>query len=448
MARKRAVRWLGLLAGTAISVGFGGIAQAAGELPGVFLGNAQAALAQNTDIGADLATTAQQFCSCQGTDGKVVKDSAGMIAIGPLTRLFSSGGTTSAIYTRKTATSAVADNWSQVSNISLLGGMITADAIRGEAKIQVTKHAMTLSADKSVFTNLKIAGKSYPGNPAPNTVIRIPSVGTVTLNAQHKSNGLYSSKITVDALSVKITNPNGFTIPGVPIPIGLPLPPNVKLPSGAVVAVGHAVAGYNRQVPKADLSGSAYGSNASTQAAGVLFLHGIGRTAALNLGCEGTGGRVIKSQAESLDALNAASLNQAKSTAQSGTRNGGQFATMTSTVQSLSVLGGLIKGTNLTANAQETLTNGRLTASVAGSGFDSMTILGVPIPTTVKPNTGRALPGFGTVMINEQIKGAKPGDPTTVNGLHINVTAPNTLNIPVGTDIVFAHASVTVAPPQ
>jgi hypothetical protein len=447
MARDQAIRWFGFLAGTAMSMSLGGVADAANPLPGVFTGNAQAALAQATDVSASLATTAQQFCSCQGTNGQVIKNSVGAVSVGPLTALFSSGGTTSAIHTNKTANAAMADNWSEISNLSLLGGMITADAIRGEAKVQVTKGAVTLTTGSSAFTNLKIAGKSYPANPAPNTRITLPSIGTVTLNAQHKINDFSSPKITVDMISVKITNPNGFTIPGVPIPVGLPLPPGVSLPAGAVVDIGHAVAGYNRQEPKAAVSGSAYGSNASTQVGTPLLLHGLGRTAAVNLGCEGTGGGVVKSQDESANALNIAVVNQASSTAQSGSKNGGQFATMTSTVQSLTLLGGLIKGTNIRASAQETLTNGKLTASTANSGFDQMTILGVPVPANAKPNTGRTLPGFGTVMVNEQIKGAKPGDPTTVNGLHINISAPNNaLMIPVGTDIVFAHASVTVAP--
>jgi Tol biopolymer transport system component len=69
---------------------------------------------------------------------------------------------------------------------------------------------------------------------------------------------------------------------------------------------------------------------------------------------------------------------------------------------------------------------------------------GVVVPVDVAPNTRLALPGAGYVIINEQ-KLPAPGSTarTQVNGLHVFVTKTNTFGIPVGTQIIVAHADST-----
>ncbi len=434
----RSARRFVFVAGTAVFLSAGGVANAA-DLPGVFTGSAQAATAENADIGAQIGSSAAEVCACAGTHGKVISDSTGAIHAGPLSSALSTNGTTSAIYTNKTATTAEVKNTAEVENLNLLGGMITADAVKSVAMVSATKSRLTASAADSGFTNLKIAGKSYPGTAKPNTVITLPNIGTVTLNAQTKNQGFTSSSIVVGMLVLKVTNPAG-----VGLPISLPIP-TVKLPLGTTIYVGRAAAGYNRQVPKAALSGSAYGALATAQVTGALE-NSIGKVATVNLGCEGTDGAVV-SQRQSTNVQNIAVVNKAKSTVQSGRKGAGMYATTTSTIQSLSLLGGLIQGTNMTAVAKETLVDGKLTSSTAGSGFDQLTILGVPVPTNAPPNTGRALPGLGKVIVNEQVPGTKPGQGTTVNGLHIQITQTNPLKIPVGVNLVVAHADVKVAPP-
>jgi hypothetical protein len=436
--QQKATRFL-FLAGTAIFLSAGGVANAA-DLPGVFTGSAAAATAQNADIGAQLGTSAAEVCPCAGTGGKVISDSTGAINAGPLNSALSSNGTDSSIYTKKTATTAEEKNQSEVENLNLLGGMITADAVKSVAALSATKSKVTLSAGDSGFTNLKIAGKSYPGTAKPNTVITLPNIGTVTLNSQTKTHAFTASSIDVSMLILKITNPAG-----VGLPISLPIP-TVRLPVGTTIQIGRAVAGFNRQVPKAALSGSAYGTLATAQVTGALE-NKIGKVALLSLGCEGTDGALV-SRRQSTNLQNIAVVNKAISTAQSGPKGAGMYATTTSTIQSLNLLGGLIKGTNMTAVAKETLVNGKLTSSAAGSGFDQLTILGVPVPTNAPPNTGRALPGLGKVIVNEQVVGTKPGQATTVNGLHIQITQSNPLKIPVGVNLVIAHADVKVAPPS
>jgi hypothetical protein len=242
-------------------------------------------------------------------------------------------------------------------------------------------------------------------------------------------------------LSIRITNPSG-----VGLPISLPLPSGTTLPFGATINIGHAEAGYSRIEPKADVSGEAFGASVADNVGSVLT-NSLGRAAYIHLDCMGTNGATESVTADSANAVNAMKVNHATSTVMSGPKGGGMVGRVTSTIESLSILGGLIQGTNVTASAQETLVNGKLTSSVGNSGFGNMTILGVPLPANPPPNTGRALPGLGKVIVNEQILGKNPGEGTIVNGLHISVSTPaNALKLPVGTQLYFAHARVVAAP--
>jgi hypothetical protein len=57
------------------------------------------------------------------------------------------------------------------------------------------------------------------------------------------------------------------------------------------------------------------------------------------------------------------------------------------------------------------------------------------------------LSGIGYVILNEQkIPPASSNAPTEANGIHVFVTKANVLALPVGSEIIVAHAHVTVRP--
>jgi hypothetical protein len=67
---------------------------------------------------------------------------------------------------------------------------------------------------------------------------------------------------------------------------------------------------------------------------------------------------------------------------------------------------------------------------------------GVPITVNPPPNTDINLPGFGHVVLNEQITRITPRLASfTVNMIHVFITQANILNIPVGTQIIVSQAS-------
>jgi hypothetical protein len=112
----------------------------------------------------------------------------------------------------------------------------------------------------------------------------------------------------------------------------------------------------------------------------------------------------------------------------------------TATLTGISLLG-LISADNIVSEATETTNKTAITASTAGTQFGSLSVGGVPLPLNVPPNTNIPLPLLGYVLVNEQIAPvAGHAGPLTVNGLHIYITTPNVMNLPVGTEIIVAHA--------
>jgi len=79
--------------------------------------------------------------------------------------------------------------------------------------------------------------------------------------------------------------------------------------------------------------------------------------------------------------------------------------------------------------------------SAAGSTFANLVVAGVPITVNPAPNTQIDLPGFGNVVLNEQIQKVKSTTASlTVNMIHVFITQDNVLSIPIGTEIIVSHA--------
>jgi hypothetical protein len=70
-------------------------------------------------------------------------------------------------------------------------------------------------------------------------------------------------------------------------------------------------------------------------------------------------------------------------------------------------------------------------------------VLGIPFLFTPAPNTTIGLPGIGKVVLNEQLTTTlDPGNVHfTVNMIHVVVSLPNLLNIPIGTEVVVSSAT-------
>jgi hypothetical protein len=118
-------------------------------------------------------------------------------------------------------------------------------------------------------------------------------------------------------------------------------------------------------------------------------------------------------------------------------------ATANSDVHAISLLGALITAKEVNAVSTTFKDNTGLHSSAAGSSLSVLKV-GTTVFTAV-PAANYTIPlaGFGKVVLNEQIESGTATSTTkqlTVNMIHVYVTVANTLNIPVGTQIIVAHA--------
>ena len=107
----------------------------------------------------------------------------------------------------------------------------------------------------------------------------------------------------------------------------------------------------------------------------------------------------------------------------------------------MSVLGGLITATTVEAVANSAANGSGAASNGTGSTFVNLVVAGNPISGTPAPNTTIALPGIGSVVLNEE-KAENKASKTSivVDMIHIRVTMNNSLGLKVGTNITVAHA--------
>lgn len=402
-----------------------GRAGAEAPIKGSFQGNAYATYANAVagPVAASLGRSAFIPCPCNGTNGKTLSNTVDSVKAPANGRVLSASVTRSTVYARKGATSAAVHNTSTITGVSLLNGLVKADAIKAVANTSANTKRITSNTNGSSLVNLKIAGKPVKANVSPNSKLNLPGIGYVELkHVQKGGNGRQTGRISVDMITVVVTQNNSF-----------------GLPVGARIVVGHAASGFSRTQPKANLGGQAYTAYAKTSSP--LLANEVGRAAFIFVGCEGTGGKVKRNNISDVGIDGILSLGAGDTTAYGRQLVSGGVAKTSARVAGVDLLGGLIKADTITAAAQDTYRNGVRTSSTAGTQFANLKVLNVPLPINVRPNTRISLPGIGYVVINQQII-PKPTSTarTQVNGLHVYVTTQNLLGIPVGTEIIVAHA--------
>jgi hypothetical protein len=403
--------------------------EAATLLKGSFRGQAYAtfANAEAGPVATQLGRSAFQPCPCQGTGGRTLSNTVDQVKAGNQGRTLSADGTLSTVFTEKTSSSARVRNTSTVSGLSAFDGLITADVIKAVANTSANATTINSTPAGSTFVNLRIAGRAINADVAQNTRVNLPGVGYVLLKSVKKSgDGQNLSRITVEMLTVVVTQEtNAF-----------------DLPVNSRIVVAHAVSGFSRSEPAVIVGGQAYAATALTTTD--AFQNRVGKAAFVVIGCEGTGGQTRTNNVNTLNVQGVLSSGTGVTTAFGGPTSSGTVAKTTATVQNVELLGGLIVADTVKAVAQDTFRNGQRFSSTQGTQFIGLEVAGEPVSANVPPNTRIDLPGIGFVIVNEQILPAAGSTARTqVNGLRVVVNRNNTLGIPVGTQIIVAHADST-----
>ncbi len=115
-------------------------------------------------------------------------------------------------------------------------------------------------------------------------------------------------------------------------------------------------------------------------------------------------------------------------------------STSSAVVHGLKLLGGVVRSAVVESHASTTLGASGF-SSVGSTTFANLVVGGRAVSRTVPPNTRRALPGLGYVILNQQ---TRAGDATSasliVQAIHVVVTQPNGLGVATGTNVLVGHA--------
>ncbi len=185
-------------------------------------------------------------------------------------------------------------------------------------------------------------------------------------------------------------------------------------------------------------SGRAYGSRVIVAAGTSGISAG---TTAVSVLCSEEAGVSNSNSVTSISLPPLASTGVVDTSVSSAATGGDKSSTAMSTVNNLSLLGGLVGADVVRSVSSSVSSSGGFSTSSTGTTFTNAKVLGIPVLVDVAPNTKITLPGLGYVILNEQFsKVTSSSASLTVNAIHIKVSESNALGLPVGTQLIVAHA--------
>jgi hypothetical protein len=417
-------------------------------------GNALGARIQDTLLGlnqtlpaATPATCTNGVCSSQSGVGSTSNSNQVLSVAVP-----SPGGsvlkadvlTASSTSTVDSTTNTATDTGvAESAGVNLVGGLVTADVVRGVATANASAFNSSFSSAGSAFKNLVVNG-SQMNNVNPNTTINLPAVqfgagsfvklfeeigSSSQPPAGQLSGGTYAADLTVNMIRVHITSlaPTGDRV-------------------DVVVSHAQAHADFPQPAGCPALVGSVSGNativneqaNPSQLPVVVGFVsippqggHEHQDLDQLSTSLVSGGTSVSDSAGTILAASNSASFAKAENVCV--LPNAGVCAVFASAIisQANSASGG-----------------GKSASDAMGTSLLGLSVGGMSVNNNPPPNTTILVPGIGSVTLNEQTcdgGGVPPCSGTTSSGIrvraiHVIVDNPNALGVPQGADIIVGEA--------
>lgn len=404
-----------LTAATSPVLASSNVRYSSGVLPAVAHGSAYAGYLK-VPKGGHIAKVGPLFPVGLGcnTSSKTVSATAGSLS---LSGFATSGSLVDQVTTNYSMSTASVQASSDIQNVNVLAGLITADEVDAVASSTATSSSAS-STNDSTFTNLVVLGVPISGTPAPNTKITLPGLGFVVLNEQSGPvNHHTETHISVTAIDVNVTTANSF-----------------KLPIGTHILIAHAESGITLLSFPAVVSARAYGLLTYDKIDKNFVKSGPFANA--SIGC--TGGKKTNSVA-SVSVPVIGNTGTITDTAFGKIQPAGANANSSSTIEQLNLLSGLISADTITSSSQAAFGNSG--SASATTSLVNAVINGVPISANPAPNTRIDIAGLGYVIVNEQtIKVTSSCASASVNALDIVVTSNNSFGLPIGVHIVVAHA--------
>jgi hypothetical protein len=302
--------------------------------------------------------------------------------------------------------------------IDLLGGAIKVNAIKASSSTTKTSTGVAVSANDSGVVGLAINGKQVL-NLHPNLTIPVPGIGRVVVNEQQKVVTATGVSFTVNALDVLVTATN---IKGVA--------------AGTRIIVGHAMSGLTLPSgsPPPLIGGDAYSTSVNVAGlvrSGPTFPIGLG------LACGGTNGQLITDEGVGVHLGKLLTSGTLANTSRGLVTGNSAVGELTSTVQNVNLLGGLIKVGAIKADVHAALSaTGVSSFDDAGSTIAGLVIAGHPISLNVAPNTKINL-GLLTIWLHRVVR---TPNSMSVRMLEVTGTPPAKTGIKSNIDIRVAVA--------
>jgi hypothetical protein len=334
--------------------------------------------------------------------------------------------------------------------VNLVGGLVTADVVRGVASAQASGFNSSFSAAGSAFKNLVVNGTQM-NNVSPNTTINLPAAqfGTgsfvklfeeIGSSSQPLSGqltgGTFAADLTVNMIRVHITS-LGLTGDAVDV----------------VVSHAQAHADFPQPAGCPALTGSVSGNATIVreQANPSLLPVAVGFVS-----IPPQGGH----EHQDLDQLSTSFMSGGTSMSDSlGTVLTSSNSSSVAEAQNVCVLpsGGActVFASAITSQANSASGGGTSSSDPNGTSLLGLLVGGMSVNDNPPPNTTILVPGIGSVTLNEQTcdgGGAPPCSGTTSSGIqvraiHVIVDNPNTLGVPEGLDVIVGEAHADSAHP-
>jgi hypothetical protein len=328
---------------------------------------------------------------------------------------------TGLINTSAISSSSSASATSNVNQVNLLAGLITADEVMSESTTSERDGTLSSSASGSNFINLVVAGTQITGVPAPNTKIDLLGLGYVVLNEEFRSSETAKAELTVNMIHVYITEKNVL---------------GIDVNTQIIVADAHS--GLTKASGPGVLDGAAFGTR-------VNALGGILKsspTAPVGVGCLGTEGKTRTNSVVSVNLSPLATSGTITDTAEGNITESLAQSHTTSTVQALNILSGTVTADVILASGAVSTADGSTINFTDGSAFTKLQVAGFPeINADVPANTKLSLAGLGDLWLHRVIRHKNSIE---IRMVELQINQENVYGIPLGTDIRVADATASV----
>ncbi len=326
---------------------------------------------------------------------------------------------TGAVDSTASSTATSSTGSSDVFGINLLDGVIKATEIKAVSTTSFDSSGVfQFSTTGTVLSGLTVLGIPISVNVAPNTVIELPLIGSVTLNEQTTYTSSDEASLTVNMIHVRIT---------------------LGSSKGTQIIISSASSSVKSRTAPAVVGGYAYAPQlvASPISSGPLVLETIP--------CWGTYGAVESDSVATTSIPGVVTTGTVTVTGMGNINKSETESEATTSIAGINVLSGLVTATAITGDAMATTTDGVNFEFTGENTFVGLAVAGHPeITVDVKRNSKVVIANLGTLYLNSVTVFA---DKVRVIPIELVINAENSLGLPIGATLTLGAAEAQLHSP-